>query len=146
MAAESLKPDARLTPLSGVRCGSVRQPAPSSGPDQCGRRVVPGAAPDMIDDWAGSSTSGPRNSLDRSGPGWASARTGPQPDRQVPLRTRVVSGFVAADEFRRLQLPFQPCCCKDRGHVRVGHEALPTLLVPVEDPPNSVALQWVSEE
>src|SRR6476646_11551208 len=59
---------------------------------------------------------------------------------------RVVSGVEAADEFRGLQLPFHPGCSQDRANVRVGDEALPALLVPVEDPPDPVALGRVAED
>src|SRR5882672_9011078 len=57
-----------------------------------------------------------------------------------------VSGVDAADEFRGLQLPFHPGCRQDRANVRIGHETLPARLVPVEDPPDPVAVERVAED
>src|SRR5260221_14023442 len=59
---------------------------------------------------------------------------------------RIGSGVAATDEFRGLQLLLPPGCRQERGTVRVGREALEALLVPVEDPPDPVALVRVAEE
>ena len=64
----------------------------------------------------------------------------------MPPRTRVVLGVEAADEFRALEPPLHPGCRQERGNVGVGHEALPALLIPVEDPPDPVALARVAED
>src|SRR6185503_17178986 len=50
------------------------------------------------------------------------------------------SGVAAPGERSGLRLPLVSGFLHDRRHLRVGHEALPALLVPVEDHPDAVVL------
>src|SRR3954453_559352 len=76
------------------------------------------------------------------------------PDRSVTTPTRagrllVVMteplGLVRADEVRGHRLGEVAGVLQDRGHLGVGDEVLPALLVPVEDGPHAVVLAGVAE-
>src|SRR5689334_19069931 len=72
---------------------------------------------------------------------------GPPGDRTGPRSwQRCGSGVAARRERRGLRLPLVAGLLHDRRHGRVGDEALPALLVPVEDHPDAVVLAGVAED
>src|SRR5437588_4501812 len=56
-----------------------------------------------------------------------------------------VLGAAPSTERRRLRPALMPGFFHDRGHRRIGDEALPALLVPVEHHPHAVLLIGVAE-
>ena len=64
---------------------------------------------------------------------------------RVPIR-RLRLGVVLAAGLRRLRPTLEPAFLKDRRDLRVGDEALPALLIPVEDHPDPVVLVGILKD
>jgi SAM-dependent methyltransferase len=57
-----------------------------------------------------------------------------------------VSGAALAGELRGLRSRLVPGFLHDRGDLGVGHEALPALLIPVEDHPDPIVLGGIAKD
>src|SRR5436189_4509111 len=56
------------------------------------------------------------------------------------------SGAALSCEGQRLRPTLVPGLLHDRRHFGIGHEALPTLLIPIEDHPHAVSLIRVAKD
>src|SRR5712691_6802404 len=83
--------------------------------------------------------------LTRRPPG-AHRRGGDHGSRGAAPAASVGSGVAVADELRRLRPRLVSGLLHDRRHLRIRDEALPALLVPVEDDPHPILLGGIAED
>src|SRR5712691_5945865 len=83
--------------------------------------------------------------LTRRPPG-AHRRGGNHGSRGAAPAAWVGSGVAVADELRRLRPRLVSGLLHDRRHLRIRDEALPALLVPVEDDPHPILLGGIAED